>query len=128
MSYLNPHTHNLDGPDADGTLRTNDRPRIVCLCGSTRFKAEFEQANRDLTLAGRIVIAPGVFGHADGITLTPTEKAELDRLHLHKIAMSDAVFVVNPGGYIGDSTRNEITYAKRIGVPVRYLEGEAPDA
>lgn len=96
------------------------RPHIVVLCGSTRFKAEFEWINRALTLAGHVVLAPGVFGHADAVPLTDQAKAALDQLHLRKIDLADEVIVVNPGGYIGDSTRNEILYARQMGKPVGY--------
>ena len=112
MGYLNPHTHDLDG-----------QVRIVTLCGSTRFKAEFEAVNRRETLAGRIVLAPGVFGHADGIELSAAEKAALDELHLRKIDLADRVIVVAPGGYIGDSTRREIAYAEAAGKPVVMADG-----
>lgn len=114
MGYLNPHTHQLDAPA---------RPRVVALCGSTRFKDDFERVNRALTLGGHIVVAPGVFGHADGIELSEASKTALDALHLRKIDLADEVIVVNPGGYIGDSTRNEIAYAERTGKPVGYLDG-----
>lgn len=97
------------------------RPRRVCLCGSTRFPAEFAAANRELTLAGYIVLAPGVFAHSDGVPITEEEKTALDALHFAKIDLADEVFVVNPGGYIGASTTNEIAYATRTGKPVRYL-------
>lgn len=97
------------------------RPPIVCLCGSTRFRAEFDATNRQFTRAGRIVLAPGVFGHADGITIPENDKAALDALHLAKIDLADAVFVVNPGGYVGDSTRAEIAYATRLGKRIGYL-------
>jgi dienelactone hydrolase len=93
---------------------------VVCLCGSTRFRVEFTEANRTLTMAGFIVVAPGVFQH-DGDPLTDEEKEILDKLHLRKIDLADSIFVVNPGGYIGDSTRREITYALRSGKHVRYL-------
>lgn len=114
MGYLNPHTHQLDTPA---------RPHIVVLCGSTRFKAEFEDANRTLTLGGCIVLAPGVFGHADCIALTEADKSALDGLHLRKIDLADRVLVICPGGYIGDSTRNEIAYAGQVGKPISYLDG-----
>lgn len=109
MSYLNPHTHKLDG-----------QPTVVTICGSTRFRAEMTAANRDLTLAGCIVLAPGVFGH-DGDEITEQQKVDLDRLHFQKIDMADAVFVVNPGGYIGESTRREIVYARRQGKRITAL-------
>jgi hypothetical protein len=103
---------------------TTDRPTITVLCGSTRFKDEFERANQYLTLAGNIVLAPGVFGHADGIELPEDTKAELDELHLRKIDLADEVLVVSPGGYIGESTRREIAYAEQAGKPITYVGGE----
>ena len=92
---------------------------VVCLCGSTRFRADIAEANRAATMAGKIVLAPGVFGHA-GDPLTDEDKARLDRLHFEKIDMADEVLVVNPGGYIGESTRRELEYAERTGKPVSY--------
>jgi hypothetical protein len=91
----------------------------VCLCGSTRFRDEFTEANRLNTMEGNIVLAPGVFGHS-GDPLTDADKRRLDDLHLRKIDMADCVQVVNPGGYIGESTRKEIAYAKAHGKPVAY--------
>lgn len=102
-------------------MTADTRPAIVCLCGSTRFRDEFAAINRELTLAGRIVLAPGVFAHSDGTPITEAEKTALDALHFAKIDLADEVFVVNPGGYIGSSTTNEIAYATRTGKPVRYL-------
>jgi hypothetical protein len=74
-------------------------------------------------MAGRIVVAPGVFAHS-GDPLTDDDKRRLDELHLRKIDMADSVLVVNPGGYIGDSTRREIEYATRTGKPVGYTHND----
>jgi hypothetical protein len=101
--------------------------QIVVICGSTRFRAEIEAANRELTLAGHIVLAPGVFGHA-GDEVTNVQKIALDVLHLEKIRLASAVYVVNPGGYVGESTRAEIRYAEQLGKPVSYLAVTAPEA
>lgn len=76
----------------------------MCLCGSARFMAEIREANRDLTLAGVIVLAPC---EAE-VSPTPEQKAVLDGLHLRKIDLADRVLVVNPGGYVGASTTREI--------------------
>ncbi len=104
--------------------------RIITLCGSTRFKDEFMEAQKRLTLEGNIVISVGLFGHAgdqevwDGMdegTLSQTKKM-LDDMHKRKIDLADGVFVINVGGYIGESTRSEIEYAKVHGKEVRYLE------
>ncbi len=103
-----------------------DRPEIVCICGSTRFVDEMGAANRDLTFAGAIVLAPGVFPHAEhhgsGEVITDEQKAALDTVHLRKIDLADRVLVVNPGGYIGESTRREIAYAHATGTPISFTD------
>ncbi len=92
---------------------------IICLCGSTRFKEQFLEFNRKLTLDGFIVLMPGVFNHCeDGIT--EEQKERLDELHKNKIAMSDMVIIVNPNNYIGDSTKKEIKYAGELNLPIFY--------
>lgn len=95
-----------------------DRPEIVCICGSARFVEEMRDANRELTFAGAIVVAPG---EANG-AVTEEEKRMLDALHRHKINLADRVLVVNPGGYVGESTRREIAYARAAGKPVSFTE------
>lgn len=99
-----------------------DRPRIVCLCGSTKFKDEFVKQNARLTMAGKIVLSVGFFHHAEWREISDAEKVALDELHKHKIDLADEVFVINVGGYIGDSTRSEIDYAVAAGKPVEFLE------
>ena len=99
--------------------------KVVTLCGSTRFKDEFMQAQKRLTLEGCIVISVGLFGHSgDDEVWTVGTKEMLDDMHKRKIDMADEIFVINVGGYIGSSTRSEIEYAKRTGKAVRYLESE----
>jgi hypothetical protein len=100
-----------------------EKPRVVTLCGSTRFRVAFEQAQRDETLAGRIVISVGLFGHQEAMDMGGPTKAMLDELHLRKIDISDEILVINQGGYIGESTRREIEYAISKGKTVRYMEG-----
>lgn len=96
----------------------HDRPEIVCICGSTRFTEEMRAANRELTFAGVIVVAPG---EADEL-VTEEQKTALDALHLRKIDLADRVLVVNPGGYVGQSTRREIAYADATGTPVSFTD------
>ena len=104
--------------------------KVITLCGSTRFKDAFMEAQKRLTLEGNIVISVGLFGHSgdqevwDGMdegTLSKT-KEMLDDMHKRKIDMADEIFVINVGGYIGDSTRAEIEYAKKHDKEVKYLE------
>ena len=101
------------------------RYKIVTLCGSTRFKEQFLEAQKRLTLDGCIVISVGLFGHSgDGEVWKPGVKEMLDDMHLCKIDMADEIFVINVGGYIGESTKREIAYAESTGKTVRYLEQE----
>ena len=95
---------------------------IVTLCGSTRFKDEFLEVQKQLTLQGHIVLSVGLFGHADDVQLTQEEKIRLDNLHKEKINMSDAIYVINPGGYIGESTYSEIDWANRMKKKIFFLE------
>lgn len=104
--------------------------KVITLCGSTRFKDAFLDAQKKLTLEGNIVISVGLFGHSgdsevwedmDEGALTKTKKM-LDDMHKRKIDMADEIFVINVGGYIGSSTKSEIEYAIATGKAVRYLE------
>jgi hypothetical protein len=99
-----------------------NRPTIVCLCGSTKFKDAFIKATRDETLAGKIVLTVGFFGHIEKLDIGKETRQMLDELHIHKIDMSDEVFILNVGGYIGKSTRREINYSLAAGKYIRYLE------
>jgi hypothetical protein len=112
-----------------------EAPRVVCLCGSTRFQSAFELANFHESMMGRLVISVGLFGHADhppgarhltsdGDERTP-EKQALDQLHYRKIDLADEILVINVGGYVGSSTRREIAYAREHSKDVRWL---FPDA
>lgn len=121
----------------DRTKRFMDSiPTIVCLCGSTRFYPHFQQANYRFTMEGKIVLSVGFYRpspeseaeltryqhHGENIGCTPEQKIALDELHKRKIDLCDEVFVLNVGGYIGQSTASEIDYATNTGKLVRYLE------
>lgn len=95
---------------------------VITLCGSTKFKEDFIRVSEELCLSGNIVISLELFGHADGKVITPEIKEMLDRAHRAKIDMSDAIYVINKGGYIGESTKGEIEYAKEKGKRIIYME------
>lgn len=97
--------------------------KVITLCGSTKFKEEYLNAQKLLTLEGNIVISVGLFGHSgDNEVWSEGTKAMLDDMHKRKIDMADEIFVINVGGYIGESTRSEIEYAKSTGKRVKFLE------
>ncbi len=72
------------------------KPIVVTLCGSTRFREEYEAVTRTEALAGRIVISVGLFGHQEAMDMGGTVKAMLDELHLRKIDLCSEIMVVNP--------------------------------
>lgn len=97
--------------------------KVITLCGSTKFKDAYIKAQKDLTLQGNIVISVGLFGHSgDDEVWSEGTKAMLDDMHKRKIDMADEIYVINVGGYIGESTKSEIEYAKKNGRKVNYLE------
>ena len=105
------------------------RPIVVTLCGSTRFKDYFAMQGLHEALRGNIVLSidcdlrsdEEIFKYMSEEELKAV-KIRLDVLHFRKIDLSDEIFVLNVGGYIGESTSREIEYAKSTGKAVRYLE------
>ena len=96
--------------------------KIITLCGSVKFKDEFLKVQEKLTLEGNIVFTPNFFNSIKKEDISKETKKMLDSMHKQKIDMSDEVIVINIDGYIGESTRNEINYAKEKGKKVKYLE------
>lgn len=111
-----------------GLLRT--MPKIVCLCGSTRFYKEFQRANYEETMKGNIVLSVGFYmheseaAHGEAWGCTPEQKIALDALHFRKIELADEILVLDVGGYIGESTRNEINHAAALRKRIRYRSQE----
>lgn len=109
-----------------------EKPAVVCLCGSTRFYKEFQQAYYDETMAGRIVLSVGFYphpskeAHGEHVGISAEQKAMLDWLHLHKIDLADEILVINVDGYVGESTSREIEYAHRHGKKIRWLCEKIP--
>lgn len=103
--------------------------KVITLCGSARFKDEFLEQQRRLTLEGNIVISVSVFGSLAGDeACRAATKQMLDDMHKRKIDMADEIFVINPGNYIGESTKSEIAYALKHGKIVNYLCREGREA
>ncbi len=103
--------------------------KVITLCGSTKFEAEFAEVNQRLTMEGWVVISLGMFSLPDlpdyDWTVDSSDlKGRLRGVHFQKIRMADEVYIVDPGGYLGESTRQEIAYAESLGKPIRYLSRE----
>lgn len=98
-------------------------PKIMCFSGSTKFKDMFFALHKKYTMAGYITLIPAFFAKA-GDYVSNEEQTALFDLHLAKLNLCDIVFVINVGGYLGDSTKLEIEYAKTLGKEIWYLEKE----
>lgn len=97
--------------------------KVITLCGSTKFKDDFEKELKRLTLEGNIVLTVALWGHSgDNEVLNDDVKTMLDDMHKRKIDMADEIFVINKNGYIGTSTKSEIEYAINHNKKVNYME------
>lgn len=126
--------HRVQVTSTDSRKRVNykncvDLPKIVTLCGSTRFGEAFEQANLEATVSGYIVLTIGcnLKLRREELNLASEDEAhelkgQLDVLHIRKIDISDAVIILNVGGYIGLSTKNELEYAHENGKRIYWWE------
>ena len=102
-----------------------DKPKKVCLCGSSRFLPELYKAYIQETLKGNVVLTylPSRDSHDRAAWHNTVEaKKKIDKAHLARIDISDEILILNVGGYIGKSTYREITYAHKQGKPIRYIE------
>lgn len=102
-------------------------PEVITLCGSTRFEELFTLLNEKLTLDRFVVFTLGLFGQEKGQDkgkriITERMKQDLDYVHKRKIFLSDAILIINPDGYIGESTRSEIQFAEALQKRIIYLE------
>lgn len=96
---------------------------VVTICGSMRFAERMLAVAAELTTAGRIVLMPHDASLTGIANKTALEHGRmLDAMHRAKIRMSGSIYVVNTGGYIGESTRSEIDYATALGLPIQYDE------
>lgn len=96
--------------------------KVITLCGSTKFKKQFEQANRFLTLQGNIVISLAFFEQSEGIEITKEQSELFGEIHFRKIDMSDEIFIIDVDGYIGSSTKKEIEYAIKNGKKIKTFQ------
>lgn len=98
----------------------NGKYETTTLCGSTKFKEEFYKAAASLAYMGHVILMPEHFHHADGINMSDEMMKQHVDMHFQKIDMSDSIYVICPGQYIGESTMNEILYAARKGVSIGF--------
>ena len=97
-----------------------NRAKIITICGSLKSMAEVQTIAERIELEGNCVLSI-TYPTKDKEDYTVEELEILGKLHKQKIAMSDAIYVVNINGYLGESTKSEISYARSIGKEVLSL-------
>ena len=95
--------------------------KIITICGSLKFENEMKNVSEKLALEGNCVLSV-IYPTKEKEKYTKEEIEILGKEHLKKIDISNAIFVINKNGYIGESVRNEIEYAKNQNKEIIYLE------
>jgi hypothetical protein len=105
------------------------KPKVICLCGSTRFTSQMLIKQWELTKQGYVVLSwcalpNDYFNDGDTTHIGDKEgvKVIVDEVHKRKIDLADEILVINVNDYIGDSTKSEVEYAMRNNKPVKWLE------
>ena len=95
--------------------------KIVTLCGSMRFQKEMRKITQKLEIDEGYLVIQCVYFDSDD-TISEEARKKLGEIHYKKIEMSDAFYVVNVNGYIGDATKKEVEYAKSLQKEILSLE------
>lgn len=96
--------------------------KVITICGSLKFKDEIIKIAMKMELEGDVVLTPIFPINNNKDDFTEKQLNMLGKMHKEKIKLSDAILVVNVNGYIGNSTKNEIEYAKSLNKEIIYLE------
>jgi hypothetical protein len=95
--------------------------KVITICGSLRFEDVIKKYSEKLELEGNCVLSI-IYPTKDKDGYTNEEIHKFATAHYKKIELSDAIFVVNKNGYIGEAVRKEINYAKEFNKEIIYLE------
>ena len=95
--------------------------KVITVCGSLKFEKDMKYFAEKLELAGNCVLSI-IYPTMKKEEYTKEEIEKLQMGHLKRIEMSDAIFVVNTKGYIGEAVTREIAHAKKLNKEIIYLE------
>ena len=93
---------------------------VITVCGSYKFKKEMNEITEKMALKGNCMLTPIELTKPNKEAYTKEEALMIDKMHKEKIKLSNTILVVNVGGYIGNSTKSEIEYAKSLNKEVLY--------
>ena len=93
--------------------------KIITLCGSLKFQKEMMIIAEKMALEGNCILTP-VYPIIENCERTDEQLKKLKKTHFKRIELSDAILVINKNNYIGDSTKLEVEYAKKLGKEIMY--------
>ena len=93
--------------------------KIITLCRSLKFQKEMMIIAEKMALEGNCILTP-VYPIIENCERTDEQLKKLKKAHFKRIELSDAILVINKNNYIGDSTKLEIEYAKKLGKEIMY--------
>ena len=94
--------------------------KVITVCGSYKFRKEMNDITEKMALKGNCMLTPIDLTKQNKEAYTKEECLILGKMHKDKIKLSDAILVVNVDGYIGNSTKSEIEYAKSLNKEIIY--------
>jgi len=97
------------------------KAKVITICGSMKFVPKIKEETERLTLEGNCVLSI-IYGTKENEAYSEEFCELFDRMHLQRIEMSDAIYVVNVDGYVGNATKEEIDYAKSLDKEILSLE------
>ncbi len=95
--------------------------KVITICGSMKYSKEMIKISKELELKKGYAVIQCVY-NVDGQKYEEVDVDILSKIHRKKIDISDAIYVVNIDGYIGNSTKSEIEYAKSKNKEIIYHE------
>ncbi|MBE6023423.1 MAG: hypothetical protein E7231_09345 [Cellulosilyticum sp.] len=91
--------------------------KTVTICGSMKFEKEMQEIAFLLETKHDFNVLQCVY-NVDDLEISEKELVSLEKAHFRKIELSDAIYVVDIQGYIGNQVSKEIEYAKSKGKEV----------
>lgn len=94
--------------------------KVITVCGSYKYEKEMKEITEEMALQGNCMITPIELTKSNKEAYTEEQAIMLDKMHKEKIKLADAILVVNVNGYIGNSTKSEIEFAKSLNKEILY--------
>ncbi len=95
--------------------------KVITVCGSMKFIKEMIEIAETLEMQGNCMLMPlyNPFKTRKD-DYTQEEAIILDEMHKERIKLAHAILVLDVDHYIGESTKKEIQFAKKLNKEIIY--------